>query len=1560
MTDVLITPAGGVLQFTASNDNVIEVSISGSVLTGIVTLSFIGSSGSLFSVSNTLSGTLHSVNDESGLPVHQVFSDGRVIFGKFGKNDFHLSGNMVGIGVQPTHRFHVSGSSTDSSLFEQTISGSIHHTAGGLSYLVGAGTVSIISSSNGQLIISGAGDGSGVGADVDWTDVGDAIYTTSSVAIGTGSTAQTQGSDVMLFVSGAKGGRDTIASGTALFGGDVVISGALAFGSSSLYVDWRVDDEVSVIDFIGSSGSLFSVSDTSTGTLASINDASGLPVHQVFSDSRVIFGKFGKNDFHLSGNMVGIGVQPTHRFHVSGSSTDSSLFEQTISGSIHHTAGGLSYLVGIGNITITSQTNGQIFISGTGDGGDTSDVDWTDAGNDLYTTSSVAIGTASIASTQGSDVFFFVSGAVDGKGTEGTSLFGGDAHVSGALTVGSGSVKVTSNDIQFTDFATRIERAGSDLSFFDANHSSGATITDFLTHGEQTGALNHAVTSITAPGFYPESNFEGTDDPDWDDDAGDGFQTGSIYLNTSWHNEAAFINLNDTIASGSWQVLSKPDIVGVPQDELRFLVCSTHIDSYPGSGSLVRNIAPGKVKSQLGTFSGDVVYSGSAWEFDGNSGIISCTTDSELDDVFTGGATVTIWSKVNSDGEADGGRVLTKGSLSPTGWDVYFNGSGGIGDFPDTIFLARRSTTLSQWHVVKSGEYVVYGTWSCVSWFWDSDDPDTAPRCWIDGVERTVVERGAAGVGTYVSDVGSPIRLGNRGGDISTFDGRIGFVSIHARLIDADEQARLYTSTRLFFKSATDVGNTLDEAYDRGSTSGAGRLITVDAGAVQFQGSLGTNALEVTGTVDVTGSLDVDGNVTLSDSSPQLFIGDSTGNPIIKLSKSGADFGQLQYAVGGTVYWQWYHGTDEELYLARVGGLTVIKVVGATGLVEFQNDVTLDSASPDLTLGDATGDPRILFNKSGSSTSDLVFQNEGVQSWAFVNDASENFYLAKVGGTKVWEFFQSSGNTQCYFNLTLATASPALTVGNAGGAPQIRINKDGASEGILYFQNENSQNWSWVNNASEDFELRKAAGENVLTFDQSTSLSTWIGDMTLANSASILTVGDASGSPKVRLNKDETGTSQLQFLKSSIQSWSIANGSTENLTIAKAGGISVVIFNQTTSEATFAADLSLTSSSPTLEVGDGTGSPVIRIDKSDAGTGRLEFHNTGSFGWTFQIDANENFRFQNAAFSDVMTFNQTTLAVSIKNNLGLDSANPILSVGDGTDSPVILIKKGAAGIGAVRWATGSVQNWVLEDGASENITLRKAGDVEVLKIYQADSLAEWAADLALTSSSPTLTVGDGTGSPILGIKRASAGNSQIIFQNVSANSWRLTHDSFDRFLISKLAGVAVLTIDQSTSLATWEESMRVSGSLEVDGDLNHDGSNVGFYGTTPIAKPAVVGTPDGGPVQTALSSLGLVTSTNSGGFTSTKSGSYTAVTGDFVKFDPSGGTFTLTAPSSPAVNDRIGLKNVTTSSLAITISGNGNDIEDAAAPGSGSLSVSMSGPGVSLIYQYDGTQWWIT
>jgi len=118
--NILITPGSASIQFSGSATNTVrlQVEASGSV-------AFYGNSGSLFSIVDQLSGSLMSVNDVSGLPILEVFSDDRVVMGTLNQNTLVVTGSRVGIRKgTPTADVDVSGS--------VVITGSLNMNSGGI------------------------------------------------------------------------------------------------------------------------------------------------------------------------------------------------------------------------------------------------------------------------------------------------------------------------------------------------------------------------------------------------------------------------------------------------------------------------------------------------------------------------------------------------------------------------------------------------------------------------------------------------------------------------------------------------------------------------------------------------------------------------------------------------------------------------------------------------------------------------------------------------------------------------------------------------------------------------------------------------------------------------------------------------------------------------------------------------------------------------------------------------------------------------------------------------------------------------------------------------------------------------------------------------------------------------------------------------------------------------------------------------------------------------------------------------------------------------------------
>jgi len=72
-----------------------------------------GSQGQLFSVTDSLVGSLFSVNDISGLPIIEVFDTDKVVMGTFGQNTLVVSGSKVGIGTDaPARKFEIHENTT--------------------------------------------------------------------------------------------------------------------------------------------------------------------------------------------------------------------------------------------------------------------------------------------------------------------------------------------------------------------------------------------------------------------------------------------------------------------------------------------------------------------------------------------------------------------------------------------------------------------------------------------------------------------------------------------------------------------------------------------------------------------------------------------------------------------------------------------------------------------------------------------------------------------------------------------------------------------------------------------------------------------------------------------------------------------------------------------------------------------------------------------------------------------------------------------------------------------------------------------------------------------------------------------------------------------------------------------------------------------------------------------------------------------------------------------------------------------------------------------------------
>jgi len=116
------------------------------------------------------------------------------------------------------------------------LSGSLTRLADGTPYLLAGPNITINSSSNGSIQITGSAGSGGSG---NWNELSPSprLNTTASVSIagerGSSYAAQSAGPDVFFFVSGTIDSRGTSTAGTAVFGGDTLVSGSLFLASNT-------------------------------------------------------------------------------------------------------------------------------------------------------------------------------------------------------------------------------------------------------------------------------------------------------------------------------------------------------------------------------------------------------------------------------------------------------------------------------------------------------------------------------------------------------------------------------------------------------------------------------------------------------------------------------------------------------------------------------------------------------------------------------------------------------------------------------------------------------------------------------------------------------------------------------------------------------------------------------------------------------------------------------------------------------------------------------------------------------------------------------------------------------------------------------------------------------------------------------------------------------------------------------------------------------------------------------------------------------------------------------
>lgn len=171
----------------------------------------------------------------------------------------------------------------------------------------------------------------------------------------TGSSVGINAESNLVFDGSRLGINTATPSGSLHVIGTGLISSLTSISPNSLLHLYSATSGDRIFNVEGTNGSLFSVDDNLSGTLMSVNNSAGLPVFEVFSDDRIIGGRFNQNDFVInsSGN-VGIGNSGDNNYKLSVTG------KVNVNGSLLNVLGSGSFSSGLlvsgGNVGIGTQS----------------------------------------------------------------------------------------------------------------------------------------------------------------------------------------------------------------------------------------------------------------------------------------------------------------------------------------------------------------------------------------------------------------------------------------------------------------------------------------------------------------------------------------------------------------------------------------------------------------------------------------------------------------------------------------------------------------------------------------------------------------------------------------------------------------------------------------------------------------------------------------------------------------------------------------------------------------------------------------------------------------------------------------------------------------------------------------------------------------------------------------------------------------------------------------------------------------------------------------------------
>ncbi len=346
--------------------------------------------------------------------------------------------------------------------------------------------------------------------------------------------------------------------------------------------------------------------------------------------------------------------------------------------------------------------------------------------------------------------------------------------------------------------------------------------------------------------------------------------------------------------------------------------------------------------------------------------------------------------------------------------------------------------------------------------------------------------------------------------------------------------------------------NALDTIIAITSTSGT-RVLTNTAGTITWEVSAGGGDVTKVGTPvnnqigQWTGDGTIQGTADLTyDETTQLMtIGDATGSPIIRLDKDELLTSGIEFYKEGVLSSSIKEIASERLQLDTPANGEFF--IGGTLKYRWSSLTFASTASTGFNVLQTGGTETAPIYRRSASTVD-GFSTATGNVCTVVSNSKVGLLTIDAGtGTNV----EINGNVKSFGASTAGEG--VLRLNDVVTTPAGTM----ASGGLIYVS---GTSLNFMDDAGTITDLTTAGGGDVTKVGTpvDSQIGVWTGDGTIEgttkflwdDTANLMTIGDATVSPEVRILKDEAGTSKISFYNEGVEEAYIEQGATEILVIS--------------------------------------------------------------------------------------------------------------------------------------------------------------------------------------------------------------------------------------------------------------------------------------------------------------------------------------------------------------------------------------------------------------------------